>query len=473
MKLSILICSLQKRLQKFDALCAHLQQQANKYPNQVEVLWLGDNKTMSVGEKRNKLLTISKGQYVCFVDDDDWVADTYVERIMQGIATNADCICFNAWYTAAPLSPPIGGKLVVRNKATGLLNNENDLNGADISLPNGEGQGGAVLVQYSLSNLLNVDEPNKPRLRVPNHLIPIKREFALKTMFLEKSFGEDTDYGLRVRRLLKTEYRIEEPLYHYRFSATESETHQYSPRYAIQNSAFKIQHSPMVKMDVVMVSDATAPLNPPIRGKCDTSNSLPDGEGRGGAVMTQHAINSIASPCVNIIVLEKNEQVRYANADTYLQRTPFNYNQCLNNGAKMGNAELICFTNNDVEFPQGFVHRVVDIVKETDADVVSFTNQYGFMHPEIISGFCFVITRKAYHKLGKLNETYNFWCADNVTTEQIKQHALKEYKSDIRVKHLTSATLNTLDPSTREAYTRGCVKAFNRDFKQNVLNLGE
>lgn len=200
MKLTILICSLQKRLQKFAALCEHLQQQAEKYPNQVEILWLGDNKTMSVGEKRNKLLSLAKGDYVCFVDDDDWVADTYIERIMQGIATGADCICFNAIYS-------------------------ND-------------EGTSIDVEYSLDNLLNVDVPNKPRLRVPNHLIPIKREYALKTMFLNKSFGEDTDYGLRVRRILKTEYRIKEPLYYYRFSASESETHHHSPCHAIKNSTF-------------------------------------------------------------------------------------------------------------------------------------------------------------------------------------------------------------------------------------------
>ncbi len=436
MKLTILVCSLQKRLTLFANLCEHLQTQADKYPNQVELLWLGDNKTMSVGEKRNKLLSLAKGDYVCFVDDDDWVPDNYVVEIMKGIEQKPDCVCFNAIYTA---------------------------------------DGTSVAVEYSLQNLLNVDEPGKPRLRVPNHLIPIKREYALKTMFLEKSFGEDTDYGLRVRRLLKTEYRIEKPLYHYRFSAATSETHRYSPKYK------KPKPSPMIKMDVVMVSDAglqpAAPLNTPIGGEQEvivpSQGSLHNGEGWGGAVMTQAAINSIASPEVNVIVLEKSEQIRYANADTYLQRHPFNYNQCLNNGATMGNAELICFTNNDVVFPDEFLHSVLQIIKDTGADVLSFANQHGFLHPEIISGFCFVITRKAYYKIGKLKQDYLFWCADNVTSEQIKQHGLKEVKSPLRVTHLTSVTLKKLPADLREAYTRDCVKAFNRDYNQNVLNLGK
>lgn len=105
----------------------------------------------------------------------------------------------------------------------------------------------------------------------------------------------------------------------------------------------------MVAMDVVMVSDGEAPLNPP--------------EG-GTVVMTQNAINSIISNEVNVIVLERSANIRYANADTYLQRQPFNYNQCLNNGALMGNAQLICFTNNDVVFPNNFLHSVLDTLKE-------------------------------------------------------------------------------------------------------------
>ena len=259
MNLSILVCSLQKRLTLFANLCEHLQNQAAKYPNEVEVLWLGDNKTMSVGEKRNKLLSLAKGDYVCFVDDDDWVADDYIDEILKGIEQKPDCVCFNAIYTsdtaaAHPKPLPSRGALKV--------------------LPNEEGRGGAgILVEYSLRNLLNVDEPGKPRLRVPNHLIPIKREYALKTMFLEKSFGEDTDYGLRVRRLLKTEYRIEKPLYHYRFSATTSETHKHSPKYK------KPEPCPMIKMDVVMVSAAglqpTAPLNPPHWGETRSDRSKP------------------------------------------------------------------------------------------------------------------------------------------------------------------------------------------------------
>src|SRR5665213_1512186 len=97
MKLSILICNVQKRLQKLSQLVEHLEKQAHNKP--VEILWLGDTKTMTVGEKRNKLLSISKGDYVCFVDDDDWVADDYIDEILNGIESKPDCVTFNAIYS--------------------------------------------------------------------------------------------------------------------------------------------------------------------------------------------------------------------------------------------------------------------------------------------------------------------------------------------------------------------------------------
>jgi hypothetical protein len=188
--------------------------------------------------------------------------------------------------------------------------------------------------------------------------------------------------------------------------------------------------------------------------------------------MTQNAITSVASDDVNIVVLERSGTVKYAHADTFLQRLPFNYNQCLNDGAGMGNADYICFTNNDVLFPQDFTKQAIDIMSEYEYDVLSVKNQNGFIHPEVISGFCFVMRRSAWNKIGELNTNYKFWCADNVTSEQIKQHGLKGCRSNIKVTHFTSSSLKHLGDSTRTDYTSNCVKQFNRDFNQNVLNMG-
>jgi GT2 family glycosyltransferase len=443
MKLSILICSLQRRLGEFSTLALKLENQAKNRP--VEVLWLGDNKSMSVGEKRNKLLFISRGQYVCFVDDDDMVEDDYVEQILKGMEKNPDVVCFNVGFRNAEIGGP--------------------------EMP-------AI---FSIKNVFNQNLEDR-RIRMPNHLMAVKREHALKVGFTEKSFGEDTDYGLRLRgktkadALLKTEYHCGKVLYHYRFDPRKSETHHFNPLYRDKEQGVRNKPEPMIKMDVVMVSDGT---NPALMQ------------------MTQNAINSIAADDVNIIVLEKSPAIKYNNADTFLQKQPFNYNECLNEGALMGNAEFICFTNNDVVFPERFVEQVIASLpseggfkesfsnKNTNLvsippleggeavwDVLSVKNQHGYIHPEIISGFCFVMRRSAWNKICKLKTDYKFWCADNVTSEQIKEHGLKEVRSDIQVTHLTSVSLRHLDDATREDYTHNCVRAFNKDYDKNLLNMG-
>jgi hypothetical protein len=55
-------------------------------------------------------------------------------------------------------------------------------------------------------------------LRTTNHITGVKREIALKGMFPEKSNAEDKEYSERINKFLKTEYLIEKPLYHYRYS---------------------------------------------------------------------------------------------------------------------------------------------------------------------------------------------------------------------------------------------------------------
>jgi glycosyltransferase involved in cell wall biosynthesis len=427
MKLSILICSVQKRLHKFAQLAEHLEKQAQNKP--VEILWLGDNKTMTVGEKRNKLLSLSKGQYVCFVDDDDWVADDYVDELLKGTESGADVICFNALY---------------RNLATG------------------EEQP----VRFDIGNL-NVNEKHI-RLRMPNHLCVVKREAAIAIGFLSANFGEDTNYGLRLRneRRLRTQYKIDKVLYYYDFDPNKSETAHLGPPEGrkmgcLQGHSSGRNGRATVLMDVIIVSNAEI---------------LPS-EG-GGAIMTQNCINSLLSPpseggeALNILVLEKAEHVKYTQADTFLQRSPFNYNQCLNNGALMGNAEFICFANNDVLFPQGFVMNTIKTMQGMELDVASVRNQFGTIRNDNISGFCFVMRREAYNKLGKFKEDYNFWCADNVVWEQIKEHNLRHAWLNIMVWHGVSTTLNKLDTETHSAYTKECVKQFNADYNRNLMGMG-
>ncbi len=385
------------------------------YGNAIEILVYETERFIDggphVGVKRNYCLKMAKGDYVNGVDSDDSIAPDYVSSIMESMKTSPDCICFECKYT---------------NAETGVKSH----------------------VYFGRANLnLNIDDKGR-RERMVNHLNPVKRELALKAGFPESSFSEDTEYAMRLRNrtLLRTEVIIPKILYYYNFSSKTSDTWHLSPA----NNLVKRVSEPLVKMDVIMVSDGRQPVM---------------------ANMTQQAIDSIEGLNANVIVVEKAER-GYSKADSIPQPEPFNYNACLNKGSKYGNAALICFTNNDVIFPSSFVGKIAALQHATKADVISVKTQHGFIHPTIISGFCFVITREAYHKLGKLDESFEFWCADNVTSEQIKEKGLNELKSDIQVHHLTSVSLNKLEPQKKENYTRGCVKKFNKQFNQNVLGMG-
>ena len=92
-KLTILILSLPNRLEKLDRIYRKLSKQVITRP--VQILYLGDNKSMTVGEKRNMILSIAKGRYVCFIDDDDLVTDDYIESIFKAMEVDPDVITFN------------------------------------------------------------------------------------------------------------------------------------------------------------------------------------------------------------------------------------------------------------------------------------------------------------------------------------------------------------------------------------------
>lgn len=179
--LSILICSLESRTEMLHTLESHLRNQIGGRWEQVEIITYVDNKLQTTGYKRQWLLNQSHGEYVAFIDDDDWVYDYYVDEMLLACASGADCFAINGIMT----------------------------------------QDGAHEVQWFLSkDLQNVDVRvgNKTVYhRHTNHITGVKREIALAAGFPDKSNAEDKYYSDRL--ILRTEYKIEKPMYWYRFSS--------------------------------------------------------------------------------------------------------------------------------------------------------------------------------------------------------------------------------------------------------------
>ncbi len=400
MKLSILICSVHDRFLSLYHLTSKLYEQIGD--RDVEVLWLGDNRMMTIGEKRDKLRNLAKGEYISFIDDDDDISNDYIPEILKALESKPDVVCFECEYV---------------NKETGRRMHV--FFGMDYR--NSEGQD----VFY----------------RMPYHISVIKREISMKVPITHTNIGEDSKYSLELfnKCLLNTEVKIPKILYHYKHDPSTSTCNAVGrQRYVINRPN---------KVDVVIISDArTKELDQ----------------------MTQKAIFSLRGD-TKTIVMEKHPLINYGFSNTYRQKGKFNYNRFLNEGAAKGNAPVIVFSNNDVIFPAHFLHSVSKLIQ--GYDVLSFRNHRGFIHPTVISGFCFAMTREAWKRIGGLDEKYNFWCADNVVSEQIKKHGLKELKTEIEVTHLEEQSHKILTKKEQQEYKRDNVKKFNRKYKQNIFGI--
>lgn len=87
--LSILIPATPRRVAShLQPLIADLETQIAQLeqPQNVEVLSFLDNRMRTIGEKRDALVQMSRGQFVAFCDDDDWVAPEYVRLLTDTIA---------------------------------------------------------------------------------------------------------------------------------------------------------------------------------------------------------------------------------------------------------------------------------------------------------------------------------------------------------------------------------------------------
>lgn len=92
MKLSILVPSIPSRMYMAMALQAKIEALIDK--TEIEVLTLFDNKSRTIGEKRQALLDISRGEYVVWVDDDDDIAPEFFEVFYDAYINKPDLITY-------------------------------------------------------------------------------------------------------------------------------------------------------------------------------------------------------------------------------------------------------------------------------------------------------------------------------------------------------------------------------------------
>lgn len=190
MKLSILIPTVTARVPTFfNNITIELEKQIKESGrNDVEVLGFYDNKTRSVGEKRNGLIQLATGEFLTFVDDDDRIASNYINSIMKTLdeKPDADCVVYDVICTI--------------NK------------------------GKPIYCRYSIDYEYNWDKVNNKWFGKPSHTMVWKSEIAKKYIFIDKNYGEDTEWVLRAYKDIKKEVKIHSVLYFYDFNDKTTET---------------------------------------------------------------------------------------------------------------------------------------------------------------------------------------------------------------------------------------------------------
>ena len=181
-RLSLLICTLPERKQFLDRLISRLKPQITP---EVEVLISDSGKEISIGKKRNELITSAKGEYIAFIDDDDWVSEQYVEKILKATDYKPDVVGFNSIISFDQNTPR-------RVEIT--------LNHTEWSHKMGKIKGEEHPIIY---------------YRCPNHLSPVKRIIAKSIIFPEINNQEDKIYSLALKEKCKDEIYIDDYMYFY------------------------------------------------------------------------------------------------------------------------------------------------------------------------------------------------------------------------------------------------------------------
>lgn len=183
--LSVLILTLHDR--DITPLYQELRRQSVK--QSVQILWLGDNKSMKVGAKRNALLSLAEGFYVSFIDDDDKISPDYISELLA-VDGQPDVITFNV------------KKLH---------------NGIDHRIFKHQlGQGRPHLNPQNRNEIL----------MNPGHLCAWKRSIITEAFNPDYSVGEDHDWAERMASNISSVHNIDKELYIYDYQTDGSETHR-------------------------------------------------------------------------------------------------------------------------------------------------------------------------------------------------------------------------------------------------------
>lgn len=424
-KLSILVPSTHKRWNSFnlkiqEQLFSQYDKLSPELQKEVEILMFVDTKSRMLGQKRNEMVNLALGEYVVHVDSDDRIAPNYIVSLLNAIhAHGTDVITF---YASVSIN---GGK---PKRCDYSIKHKKDHN---------------TINQYN---------------RLPNHICCIKKSISKKSSFPNVMYSEDKIFAEILLPHIKSEHQIKETLYYYDYNQVTSETQEFHP----QNIMF--DHSDDAVIDIVILSKAaTSQLRSMTQETIDT------------------AIRGANGLSVNVFVVEQVAEVQYKNAKTIYHPTEvFNYNDNMNLGASNGRADNILFCNNDLIFSDAWAHHLLSAkhplvspkcpVDGRQRDIVK--NEIGSRCGKYFSGWCFMMTRDLWNKIGGLSNVVSYWFSDNATIKQCEAVGVSPMLVPAsQVRHLGSVTFNSQTTAEeKDDWTWGQAVIYNRHFNDNLFH---
>ncbi len=181
--------------------------------------------------------------------------------------------------------------------------------------------------------------------------------------------------------------------------------------------------------------------------------------------------NFNAEKPLQIIFIESNKNYKEQgfyfpdNVEVIVPNYQFNFHQFLNIGIAKSKYNFIALCNNDLVFKPNWFSEIIKIT-DKNAQILSYSPavvgehwqhdfEIGYNIRTHIKGWCIVVKKEIFDKIGKLDETFDFYYADDDYGMTLKKHKVKHavVKNSI-VEHLGGANTET---SRKEG---------NKDFKQ-------
>lgn len=144
---------------------------------EVEHLVFCDDRTRTIGEKRQALVDIARGEYIAFCDDDDDISEGYISNLLAGIATGADVITFE-----------------------------------QRAIYNGQ----ESVVHFNIAHRDEAFKPGCITKRAPWHVCAWKRERIADCVFGHSNYGEDAIWCHQARQRIRHGHHIPRILHTYR-----------------------------------------------------------------------------------------------------------------------------------------------------------------------------------------------------------------------------------------------------------------